>query len=132
MFVTSYHLPKMIDVFVSDASAAFTPVSMIVIGSNLADFDFHALKMPKALTISLFFRNLLFPVLGIMILKLAGITGIPLYTTVILNACPVAGLVVLFTLQAKGDAKPATVLMGLSTILCLVTIPLAFLLAKVI
>lgn len=103
-----------------------------MIGSNLVDLNLHTLKMPKVLTVSLFYRNVLFPVLGIIILKLAGITGIPLYTTVILNACPAAGLVVLFTLQAKGDARPATVLMGLSTILCLLTIPLAFILARLI
>ncbi|WP_368731399.1 hypothetical protein [Bifidobacterium longum] len=43
-----------------------------------------------------------------------------------LSACPVAGLVVLFTLQSNGDARPATVLMSISTILSLVTIPLVY------
>ncbi len=86
----------MINTFVSDSSAAFTPISMIVIGSNLANLDVRTLKIPPVLIASLFFRNLLFPVLGIIILKLAGITGVPLYTTVILSACPVARLVILF------------------------------------
>ncbi len=132
MFISSYHLPKMINTFVSDFSAAFTPISMIIIGSNLANLDVHTLKIPPVLIASLSFRNLLFPVLGIIILKLTGITSVPLYTTVILSACPVAGLVVLFTLQAKGDARPATVLMALSTILCLFTIPLIFVLTRLI
>lgn len=122
----------MINTFVSDSSAAFTPILMIVIGSNLANLDVRTLKIPPVLIASLFFRNLLFPVLGIIILKLAGITDVPLYTTVTLSACPVAGLVVLFTLQAKGDARPATVLMALSTILCLLTIPLIFVLTRLI
>ena len=43
-----------------------------------------------------------------------------------LSACPVAGLVVLFTLQAGGYAKPATILMSISTILSLVTIPIVY------
>lgn len=127
MFISSYHLPKMINTFVSDFSAAFTPISMIIIGSNLANLDVHTLKIPPVLIASLSFRNLLFPVLGIIILKYRCT-----YTTVILSACPVAGLVVLFTLQAKGDARPATVLMALSTILCLLTIPLIFVLTRLI
>ena len=47
-------------------------------------------------------------------------------------ACAVAGLVVLFTLQAQGDAAPAISLMSLSTILSLITIPLVFALGNIL
>ncbi|MGV9078659.1 hypothetical protein [Lactococcus lactis] len=40
-----------------------------------------------------------------------------------MTSCPVAGLVVLFTLESKGDAEPGILLVSLSTILSLITIP---------
>lgn len=126
LFISSYRLPKLISGFINYTSPAFTPLSMIVIGSNLANLDFKNIRLPKSLWFSLFVRNLIFPILGIFILVLMRISGVPLYTTVILSACPVAGLVVLFTLQAHGDARPATILMSLSTILSLITIPIVY------
>ncbi|MDN6542717.1 MAG: AEC family transporter, partial [Lentilactobacillus parabuchneri] len=73
-----------------------------------------------------FFRNLLLPILSIFVLQALGVSGVELYTTVLMAACPAAGLVVLFTLQAYGDTSPAVALMSLSTILSLATIPLVF------
>jgi len=130
VFINSYHFPSVLESFINYASASFTPISMMVIGSNLVNVRINDLKLAPSLWLSLFLRNILFPIVGIVLLRLAGISGVALYTTVILSACPVAGLVVLFTLQAKGDARPATVLMSLSTILSLVTIPLIFFISK--
>lgn len=129
MFVTSFRLPRILSDFVNYTSPAFTPMSMIVIGSNLADLNVHDVKLPRSLWFSLILRNLVFPVVDILILLLFRISGVPLLVTAILSACPVAGLVVLFTLQSKGNAKPATILMSVSTILSLLTIPLVYWLA---
>lgn len=126
MFVTSYHLPKLLSSFIDYTSPAFTPMAMIVIGCNLANLSLKDVKLPGSLWVSLVVRNLVFPILGTLILLAMGVSGVPMVTTVILSACPVAGLVVLFTLQAGGDAKPATILMSISTILSLVTIPIVY------
>ncbi|MCX2186357.1 MULTISPECIES: AEC family transporter [Limosilactobacillus] len=126
MFVTSYHLPKLLSSFIDYTSPAFTPMAMIVIGCNLANLSLKDVKLPGSLWVSLVVRDLVFPILGALILLAMGVSGVPMVTTVILSACPVAGLVVLFTLQAGGDAKPATILMSISTILSLVTIPIVY------
>ena len=126
IFTVQIPVPSMLTSFLDYASAAFTPLSMIIIGSNLAGMRRADLKVPPVLGATILLRNLVFPALTIVILKCLGLTGVPLMTTVILAACPVAGLVVLFTLQAKGDARPATVVMSVSTLLSLVTIPLVF------
>lgn len=126
IFTVQIPVPSMLTSFLDYASAAFTPLSMIIIGSNLAGMRRADLKVPPFLGATILLRNLVFPALTIVILKCLGLTGVPLMTTVILAACPVAGLVVLFTLQAKGDARPATVVMSVSTLLSLVTIPLVF------
>ncbi len=129
IFVTSYRLPKLLSSFINYTSPAFTPLSMIVIGSNLANLKLRDIKLPLPLWVTLFLRNLFFPIIGILLLKIMGVTGAPLLVTVILNACPVAGLVVLFTLQTGGDARPATLLMSWSTIISLLTIPVVYWLA---
>lgn len=126
MFLSSYHLPTLLENFIGYTSPAFTPLSMIVIGSNLANLNLRDVRLPKALWVSLVVRNLVFPILGALILLAMGVSGVPMMTTVILSACPVAGLVVLFTLQTGGDARPATILMSVSTILSLVTIPIVY------
>ena len=126
IFTVQIPVPSMLTSFLDYASAAFTPLSMIIIGSPLAGRRRADLTVPPDLGATILLRNLVFPALTIVILKCLGLTGVPLMTTVILAACPVAGLVVLFTLQAKGDARPATVVMSVSTLLSLVTIPLVF------
>ena len=125
-FVFSLKMPTMISTFMGDISSAYGPMSMIVIGCNLVGLNWRDLKLPRSMWITLLLRNLIFPIITILILRLLGVTGVALYTTVILSACPVAGVVVLFTLQAKDDTKPAVVLMSISTLLSLITIPICF------
>lgn len=126
IFTCSIHIPKLIDTFLTYGSQAFTPLSMIVIGSNMVGIRIKDIQLNGSLTTALILRNLIFPLVNLVILWAFGITGIPMISTVILAACPVAGLVVLFTLQAHGDTKPAVILMSISTLLSLITIPLIY------
>lgn len=129
MFVFSFHLPAVVSSFLKYGGQAFTPISMIIIGSNLVNLKLSDIKPNGYLTTALLFRNIVFPLINLVLLWAMGIHGIPLFTTVILAACPVAGLVVLFTLQANGDTRPAVMVMSVSTILSLITIPLLYLCA---
>lgn len=129
IFTCSIHLPSIVSSFLKYGSQAFTPISMIVIGSNMVGMKLKNVRVNRQMLAALVYRNLLFPLINALILLVMGIHGIPFLTTVILAACPVAGLVVLFTLQSKGDTKPAVVLMSVSTILSLVTIPAVYLCA---
>ncbi len=126
LFVTSFQLPKLANSAISYVSSINTPLSMIVIGNSLADVKLNRTTLDRRLGWVLLLRNLLFPYLMIVVLELLGISGIPLFTTVLMGACPVAGLVVLFTLKVHGNPGPAVTLMSLSTILAAVSIPLVF------
>ncbi|GAF41896.1 auxin efflux carrier [Agrilactobacillus composti DSM 18527 = JCM 14202] len=126
IFMTSFKLPSIPNQIVHYVASINTPLSMIVIGNSLADIKLTKQLVDKHLWLALIARNLLFPLAAILALHLLGVTGVALYTTVIMAACPVAGVVVLFTLKIHGDASPAVALMSLSTILSLVTIPLVF------
>ena len=126
MFVFSLRLPGTINTVVKYVGSINTPLSMIVIGNSLANIKFSRDMLDKNIGLTLILRNLILPIIMVFLLKYLGVTGIAYYTTIIMTACPVAGIVVLFTLQAHGDAGPAISLMSISTILSLVTIPLIF------
>ena len=129
-FCCSIHFPPIIGQFLIYGSAAFTPISMMIIGSNLVGIQLKDIKLGIPASTALLLRNVLYPLVNLVALKLLGVTNTAINVTVILAACPVAGLVVLFTLQAKGDPKPAVTLMSISTILSLITIPLVFAIAN--
>ncbi|MBP5844534.1 AEC family transporter, partial [Lactiplantibacillus plantarum] len=126
IFVTSLQLPTIANSAIKYVSSVNTPLSMIVIGNSLADVKLNRATLDKRLWLVILLRNLLFPYLAIVVLQLMGITGIPLFTTVLMAACPVAGIVVLFSLKVHGDPGPAVALMSISTILSVVTIPIVF------
>jgi len=126
IFITSFQLPTIANSAITYVSSINTPLSMIVIGNSLADVKLNRETLDKRLWWVLLLRNLIFPYLAIVVLQLLGISGVPLYTTVLMAACPVAGIVVLFSLKVHGNPGPAVALMSISTILSVVTIPLVF------
>lgn len=126
MFTFSVKLPTILDQAITYVGNANTPLSMIIVGNSLGNlhFDRKALNIP--ILISIFLRNLVFPIVSFFILSLTGINGVALSVSLLLAACPVASLGVLFTLQAHDDATAAISLMSISTIISLVTIPIVF------
>ncbi len=132
IFVFSLHLPSLVDQAVSYIGSANTPLSMIVVGSSLANAKFDRKSVAPPVIGSILLRNLIYPILTLFILLLFKISGVALSVSLLLAACPVASLGVLFTLQAHRDVSPAVSAMSLSTILSLVTIPLVFGIAQLI
>ncbi|MFC6295545.1 AEC family transporter [Lactiplantibacillus daoliensis] len=126
IFITSFQLPTIANSAITYVSSINTPLSMIVIGNSLADVKLNRETLDNRLWWVLLLRNLIFPYLAIVVLQLLGISGVPLYTTVLMAACPVAGIVVLFSLKVHGNPGPAVALMSISTILSVITIPLVF------
>jgi predicted permease len=132
IFVSAIQLPRLLNQTITYVSSINTPLSMIVIGNSLAAVKLNRHTLDRRLWWPLALRNVVFPLVCLLILQAFGVRGIPLYTTVLMAACPVAGNVVLFTLKAHGDTSPAVTLMSLSTILCMATIPLVFALSNLI
>lgn len=123
VFVFSIPIPNVVNQLLDYIAAMFAPLSMIIIGCSLADIQLKALSFNRLLILAILLKNFIYPIFSIFILIALGVTGTSLLTTVILTSCPVAGLVVLFTVESKGDAEPGILLVSLSTILSLITIP---------
>lgn len=127
IFMTPLEFPNLLWQGVDYISAANTPMAMIIVGSSLANLHLNKEMLNKSILTGLLLRNILFPILAFFCLSLLGIKGLALSVSVLLAACPVASIGILFTLQAHRDASPAISLMSLSTLASLVTIPIVFL-----
>lgn len=130
IFTFSIKLPPFLNQMIGYISSINTPVSMLVIGNSLANITLKNFRLDRSLTLFLILRNLVYPVVTIVIMHFLGVAGTPLATVVLMMACPVGGMVVLFTLQAHGKQEPALALMATSTLLSLVTIPVIFVISN--
>ena len=130
LFVFSIKLPSLLSQIIDYISSINTPVSMLVIGNSLANIALKNFKIDRSILMSLFLRNLIYPLVTALVMQSLGLTGNPLSTMILMMACPVGGMVVLFTLQSRGKQEPALALMGTSTLLSLFTIPAVFLISN--
>ncbi len=126
IFIGNLTLPQPVNEFLKDISAINTPLAMFVVGASLIEVRFSKQTLNASLWLSLALRNLVFPVVMIILLKLLGVTGIGALATILMAACPTASLVVLFSVQYKSDTAQAIPLFGISTLGCLITLPLIY------
>ncbi|KRM11433.1 AEC family transporter [Paucilactobacillus suebicus] len=126
IFMNNIQLPSPINQFLTDISYLNTPLAMFVVGANLASVRLNHQYLGGNLWLSILLRNVLFPVIMIILLRLFSVSSTGALTTVLMAACPTASLVVLFSVQYHSDTKQAIPLFGISTLLCLVTLPLIY------
>ena len=105
---------------------------MIVIGTNLGAIDLKNDWHDRLAWSGVLVRNIIFPLLILGILLLMPLSYTAKITMLIMAACPVAGVVVLFSLISDYDVKFPTKLMCLSTLSAVATIPLIIFLATLI
>jgi hypothetical protein len=105
-----------------------TPLSMIVIGMKLAQMSFKELFLSKGVYFASFIKLILCPILMLLILLPFNVDEVLKISLVFSMAMPSAMTTVIFSQTFGADVKEATSLVMLSTLLCLVTVPLMFLL----
>ena len=128
LFVTGLRLPQPVHTGMSMLGGMTTPVSMMLVGSILAKNRLRSLFTDLRTVPVIVFRLAVIPLAAFFILRL--IVGNPTMLGVIiaLSAMPVASLTVIFAEQYKGDTALASRLVALSTLCCVVTVPLISLL----
>ncbi len=132
LFITQVKLPDVVSDPMNYIANLNTPLSMIVIGTNLGSINLKADWQDKLAWSGVFVRNLFFPIVILGILYALPLPAIAKMTTLIMATCPVAGVVVLFSLLSNFDVKFPTKLMCLSTLGAIITIPLVIFLATLI
>lgn len=132
IYLARISLPNIIHTPITSLAAINTPLSMIVIGSNLSEISLKEVFNNRKCWQGTFIRNLLIPVISIEILKLFTLSKTAFLALTIMMSCPVAGVVVLFSILNNYDVKFPTKLLCLSTIVSVITIPLLIWFAQLV
>ena len=140
IFSTSTHvyIPEILKDAVAMLKNLVAPLSMLVIGIRLAELDFKSLKdtlTDKYAYLCLFLRHLFMPFLVVLILKLLSLV-LPISDTVIavmaiLSSTPAATATVMFPERYDGNARYASKIVAISTLLSILTMPLIILISGV-
>lgn len=120
-------LTKLIGAF-NFLSEMVTPMAMIVIGMRLANVKIKNLFLDKWAYISSFFKLVVMSIISILVVVFLPVSTTVKYCIFFLLSMPSATGTVLFAVQFGGDGDSASVFVLLSTVLSILTIPLAFLL----
>lgn len=124
MFLLSIKLPVPIYNAIDMIGAMTVPLSMMIIGSNMADMKLKdGFSKPEVYYVS-FIRLIFIPFSTLIILKLIGLSDVVLGTCVIIQAMPAASMVAVIAENHKGDRQFASQCVFITTLLSLVTIPL--------
>lgn len=129
LYVFSIHLPSPASDVVGYLAAMNTPLSMIVVGVNLATFSLRTIFSEKLVWLGVAARNVLVPALFILLLGLLPIDPVARMAILISISTPVGAMLVIFSVRQDHKTEFATKLLCLSTLLCVVTLPLTLVVA---
>ena len=132
LYLTGWRLPGPVSAALGYLSSLNTPLPMLIIGGQMAHTDLLAVFREKKLYAASAVKLVGLPVLTALVL-LPFRLGPVIYTAlVILSGCPTAGVTSLFSQDLGRDASLAARQVTLSTLLCIVTLPLAAVLAQLL
>ncbi|MGI6189627.1 MAG: AEC family transporter, partial [Caldicoprobacteraceae bacterium] len=104
-----------------------SPLSMLIVGALLANLPFKEMFRGFPVYLGSFVRLIAMPLLFYLILKPFSIPADILNISVILTAMPAAVNTVIFAEKYGGDSELASRIVGISTVLSVMTIPLIML-----
>jgi len=129
LYILSVHIPSPASDVVGYLAAMNTPLSMIVVGVNLAAFSLRSIFSDKFAWFGTLARNILVPALFILLLGLLPIDPVARMAILISVSTPVGAFLVIFSIRHDQDTQFATRLLCLSTLLCVITLPVALVVA---
>ena len=119
-------ITKFIDCFALIGNAV-TPMSMMVIGIRLANVKFKSLFVDKYGYINSLFKLIVASLVTILVVTFLPIPSVMKYALFFLFSMPSAASTVLYAVKYGSDADGASIMVLLSSVLSMLTIPLMFL-----
>jgi predicted permease len=129
LYILSVHIPSPASDVVGYLAAMNTPLSMIVVGVNIAAFSLRSIFSDKFVWLGTLARNIIIPALFIVLLGFLPIDPVARMAILISVSTPVGAFLVIFSVRHEQDTQFATRLLCLSTLLCVITLPLALVVA---
>jgi len=127
LFAFSIRLPLPIENAIKLVGATTTPISMIIVGSMLAEMKFKDAFSDFSVYYASLVRLLLVPMIIYVVLKLLKVDDLLLNICVILQAMPAAVMAPLIAEKYGGDNLLASQCVFITTIVSAVTIPIVIL-----
>ncbi|MBQ6400706.1 MAG: AEC family transporter [Firmicutes bacterium] len=125
LYICGITLPEIVAVPVERIGNITSPLAMIVVGSHLASVRIRDLFGSGAAWLVCLVKLIIFPLIALGIVRLTIGTGSLLASVIVMQAAmPVAMLSVIFSERYKGDVEFASTGVMLTTLMCIVTIPL--------
>lgn len=125
LFFTGLAVPAPVMSAVGFLGSLNTPLAMLVIGAQMAGADLPATFRRKDLWLASGLKLLLLPALTMVLLLPFRLQPLTYQTLVILSACPTAGITSIFAQRFDRDPASAAQLVTLSTLLSILTLPVA-------
>lgn len=124
MFVFSIKLPYPLYTAVSHVGSMTTPLSMIIVGSMLAEIKFKEIFTGVVVYYACAIRLLVVPFIILIVMKYLKIDQQLMQISVIIEAMPAAVLATVFAEKYGADTMLASKCVFISTMISMVTIPL--------
>lgn len=130
LFFTGWRLPGPLNSAVGYLGSLNTPLAMVVIGGQMAEADLPMVFRDKKLYLASALKLVAAPLLAMAVLLPFRLDWTVFTATVILTGCPTAGITSLFAQSMGKDTAMAARQVTLSTLLCIITLPLIAALAQ--
>jgi predicted permease len=124
LFVAGVRLPKFLHTSFDMTGSMTTPLSMIIIGVWIANSNIIKLLKNKYVYIVTLFRLLIIPAIVFTVLYFLGFRGIILSVAVLLSGMPTGVNTAIFAEKFNGNPKLMSGIIGVTTILSIITINL--------
>ena len=132
LFALQIKLPAPVTKTIGYISSMNTPLAMVIIGAQMSAVRFGDVFRDKRLYLVSVLKLLVVPAVTMLVMLPLNLDPVIFMAVTILAACPMAGATSLFSQMNGKDPSLAARLVTLSTILCIITLPVMAALAGVI
>lgn len=132
LYLLPWRPPSFIGQFLSYGGSICTPLSMVIIGARLASVPLKKLFFTGKSYYVCAVKLLVMPTLAALVLKALGLDDFYVIFGTVMAALPSASIVTMFGEIYSIDPAYASRLVGLGTLLCTATLPLAVCLGELI
>jgi len=124
IFLFSVKLPDVVYQPIHYLAALNTPVPMVIVGFYLSQADLGAIWRKFGNYAATFVRLVATPLLMLGLMYLLGVRGEILVSVTASTAVPTAALTTMLSVRYRQDARASASIISMTTLLCLVTMPL--------
>ena len=124
IYLSQIHVPEFIESTVTHLSHLTAPLSMIVIGSSMADMKLKEMFTDVRLLIYSAVKLLLIPIVGVTLIKLTGADPLFVGVCLVMLGTPIGSMTAMIAQTHGSNYELAARGVALTTVLSVVTLPL--------